>query len=730
MTDTIQTETATTAQTETTEQESRIIFVPLNKLRKSPKNARKVPHSEATITALAASIAHKGLIQNLVVEPEMKGDKPTGSYLVTAGEGRRQAYALRAKRKEIRKNHLVRCWLDTENDPSEVSLDENVTRENMHPADQFERFHELSRDKGWGAEEIGARFGVTPEVVKRRLRLGAVSPKLIDVYRQDGLTLDQLAAFALTDDHARQEQVFENLSHNKEPWIIRRDLTASNVPADDRRAVFIGADAYEEAGGIILRDLVEDHGGWFEDAVLLDTLVSERLREIATEVLAEGWKWAEARIDFPHDHGLRRYYPQGVALSDADKDRLDEVTAEYDSLLEGYDAYEDIPDDVTAKIKLLNAEIEAIEARQQAYDPDVIERGGVLVSLGSNGEVRIERGFVKAEDEPQPEADPEDEAGDGIETDDEAALEDGEDEDVEEPDPGKPIADSLVRDLTAHRTLGLRLALGAQPGMAMVALTHAMVLDLFYHGYGKSCLEISAKSDPLGSHAEGIAATAAGEALSERHDAWGALLPEDDADLWACLVQMPDDSRTELLAHCVSLTVNAVKLPWERSTNRIAAADVVARAVDLDMTATWAPTKVSYLGRVTKAHITQAVTEAVSPEAAERIAPMKKDAMAEAAAELVAGTGWLPAVLRTTEPEPVEIEQPEGVEVEDFETDVQPSEAEAPHTEAQDGDIGIEDERSVEFVEAEAAEQPFEAETVPAEPEPVDDEAAYAVAAE
>ena len=62
------------------------IFVPLNKLKKSPKNARKVPHGEAAIEALAASIGHKGLIQNLVIEPEMKGDKPTGAYFVTAGE--------------------------------------------------------------------------------------------------------------------------------------------------------------------------------------------------------------------------------------------------------------------------------------------------------------------------------------------------------------------------------------------------------------------------------------------------------------------------------------------------------------------------------------------------------------------------------------------------------------------------------------------------------------------
>ena len=131
------------------------IFVPLAKLKKSPRNARKVSHGEAAIEALAASIQHKGLIQNLVVEPEIKEDgTPTGYYLVTAGEGRRLAMLLRAKRKQIKKSEPVRCWLDTANDPSEISLDENVTRTNMHPADEFERFRELAtRRLGGGAEE-------------------------------------------------------------------------------------------------------------------------------------------------------------------------------------------------------------------------------------------------------------------------------------------------------------------------------------------------------------------------------------------------------------------------------------------------------------------------------------------------------------------------------------------------------------------------------------------------
>ena len=116
-------------------------FIPLNKLKKSPNNARKTPHSEAAIEAYAASIAAKGILQNLVVEPELDGDgAATGFYSVTIGEGRRLAQLLRVKRKEIKKTEPIRCIVDTANDPHEISLDENVTRENMHPADQFEAF--------------------------------------------------------------------------------------------------------------------------------------------------------------------------------------------------------------------------------------------------------------------------------------------------------------------------------------------------------------------------------------------------------------------------------------------------------------------------------------------------------------------------------------------------------------------------------------------------------------
>jgi ParB family chromosome partitioning protein len=117
------------------------LVVPLNRLKASPKNARKTPHAAATLEALAASIKAKGVLQPPVVEIERRADgAPTGHYLVTIGEGRRQALRLLAKRKTIKRTHPVRVSVDETNDAHEISLDENISREAMHPADQFEAF--------------------------------------------------------------------------------------------------------------------------------------------------------------------------------------------------------------------------------------------------------------------------------------------------------------------------------------------------------------------------------------------------------------------------------------------------------------------------------------------------------------------------------------------------------------------------------------------------------------
>jgi ParB family chromosome partitioning protein len=617
------------------------VLIPLNKLKKSPRNARKTPHSEASIEAYAASIAAKGVLQNLVVEPELDSDgAATGFYFVTIGEGRRLAQLLRVKRKEIKKTEPIRCVIDTANDPHEISLDENVTRESMHPADQFEAFKKLADERGFGAEEIAARFGVTPHVVRQRLRLSAVSPRLIEAYRNGEMGFEQLVAFALIDDHARQETIYDRLSYSRDPVTIRRMLTETNVAATDRRAVFVGHEAYTEAGGTILRDLfTEDRGGYFEDAALLDRLALEKLQQVAAALQeAEGWKWAEANLDFPHGHGLRRVYPRQVELSAEDQAAYDAAQAEYDLLTKQHESLEELPDDVDSRFGELEAEIERLEALRSAYDADDIACGGAFVVLNHDGEVRVERGFIRPEDDNRQQS-----ASAKVRTQDDD--EDGAEDDDTEADAG--LSESLVADLTAYRTLGLRLTLSEQPDVALLAVTHALVAQTFYRGAEANVLDIRAGGLFLGSHANGIEDTEAGRSWSDRHARWATQLPRDVADLWAFVVALDHDSRMAIFSHCAALTINAVKLPRDQRPRALATADRLAEAVSLDMTGYWRPTVRTYLGRITKARILEAVREAVGADAADRMADMKKSDMAEAAEQLLATTDWLPSLMRT-----------------------------------------------------------------------------------
>jgi len=625
-----------------------VLDIPLNKLKKSPRNARRVPHGEAAIEALAASIAAKGLLQAPVVEPEIdETGSPNGFYFVTIGEGRRLALLLRAKRKEIRKSEPVRCVVDTANDPHEISLDENLTRTDMHPADQFEAFKRLAEDRGWGAEEIAARFGVSAQVVRQRLRLGAVSPRLMGVYRDGDLTLDQLMAFAVSEDHARQEQVFEALSWNRSASLIRRSMTEAKAHAEDRRAVFVGAEAYHEAGGTILRDLfTEDGGGWFEDVALLDRLALEKLEGIAAEVRdAEGWKWSTAAVDYPHGHGFRRVYPHPVRRTDEAQARLEAVSDELEALSVQWGDVDEFPPEVQARFAELEAELDGF-GDSQAYEPDDIARGGVFVVLSHDGQARIERGLIRPEDEaPAPETAPDPEAEvEALRPGDGAGAEDSEADD----DDAAPLSERLVLDLTAYRTMGLRDALGADPNLALVALVHALAVRTFYPPYEQaSCLDVKVVSGHLDGYAPGVSESPAGRRVAERHEAWASRLPAEAGEAWAFVFSLGSGDLLDLLAHCASLGINAVRNALDRRPIAWAHADLLAQAADLDMGRTWRPTVASYLGRVTKARITEAVTEGAGREAAARLDGLKKSEMAEAAETALAGTGWLPALLRT-----------------------------------------------------------------------------------
>ncbi len=628
------------------------VFVPLNQLKASPKNARKAPHSTAAIEALAASIKAKGVLQPPVVEVEVNDDGvATGNYLVTIGEGRRQALRLLAKRKAIKRTHPVKVIVDADNDAHEISLDENITREAMHPADQFEAFRRLAEEKGYGAEEIGARFGVSAQLVRQRLRLGAAAPELMTAYREGGLALDQLMAFCVSDDVERQRQVFEQMGQYMPVHAIRRAMTEAKVRADDRRAVFVGTEAYEAEGGAVLRDLfTEDGGGWFEDVILLDRLVADKLAELAGEVSQrEGWKWAEAASEYAEVSALGRVYPVEVVRSEADAAQIAALSEEYDRLISETDSAETLPPEVDARL-------EEIDRALQAFGPDfdypveVKARAGVMVLLGHDGLARFERGLIRAEDTVS-ERGPHPEAPDGFESeaDDEASKDAGRrDGDAEPQDELAPLSERLILDLTAHRTMGLRDAVQADADIALSVVVHALVLQTFYPGYGDwSVLQLRLQTPGLDRAATGVSDGPAGRRVADRCESWGVRLPEKAEGLWPVVIGLSRDERLDLLATCAGVGVLAVRDPHDRRPGAWGHAETLATAVGLDMTGTWSATAASYFSRVAKARVLEAVTEATGAEEAARIAGFKKGDMADAAERLLDGKGWLPPLLRT-----------------------------------------------------------------------------------
>jgi ParB family transcriptional regulator, chromosome partitioning protein len=244
---------------------------------------------------------------------------------------------------------------------------------------------------------------VNPTVVKPRLKLAAVSESLLDVYAEDGMTLEQLMAFTVTNDHVRQEQIWKQLarSHIKEPYHIRRQLTEGAVRAADKRAQFVGVASYEAAGGVVMRDLFEhDDGGWLQDPALLDHLVIEKLQAKAETLRAEGWKWITVDPDFPYGHtaGLRQLDGQSVDLTDEERASRAALQAELDrverSMPMRTNCRTRLTDDSARSRRRLR------HSRNVPLSPTETARAGVFVSIDSEGDYRIDRGYVRPEDEP------------------------------------------------------------------------------------------------------------------------------------------------------------------------------------------------------------------------------------------------------------------------------------------------------------------------------------------
>ena len=667
--------------------------IPFNKLMLSQSNVRHVK-AGVSIEELAEDIARRTLLASLTVRPVLDEDgAETGMFTIPAGGRRFRALELLVKQKRMNKTALVPCVVRMDGLAEEDSLAENIQRASLHPLDQFRAFQAM-REKGRTEEEIAAAFFVSASVVKQRLKLAAVAPLLHDAYAEEELTLNQLMAFTVNPDHTRQEQVWAAVQrhYSKQPYEIRRMLTEGAVRASDKRAQFVGLDNYVEAGGDILRDLFQqDDGGWLQDASLLDVMVTEKLAEEAEVIRAEGWKWVEIDTDFPYGHtfGMRRIHGEAEPMSDVEAADYQALKAECDALEAEHAEADELPEEVDARLGEIETAMETLQDRPIRFEAEDLAMAGAFVSIDSSERLRVERGYVRPEDEPveevedngeiAPDAVPVDKADDTVTS---ASDEEEEDEGL------KPLSDRLVMELTAHRTLALRNALAQDPQVAILSALHAMALQLFYRYGVDSCVEIEPRNAAFGAQVPGLGDTAYAQAIDQSHETWARNLPRAPEDLWEALTEFDSCSRESLFAHCVAMSVNAVYDPYQRRPRAIAHADVLAGTVGLDMAkAGWTATGDSYLGRVTKARILEAVHEAKGGHAVDRIEGLKKAEMVRAAEDLLTDTGWLPEPLRT--PPLPEEDAPEIELIDDADTaDEEPSDDDPDTGEAQSAEDG------------------------------------------
>ncbi len=614
-----------------------LLLIPLSQLRPSSRNVRT--SGGASIPELASSIARVGLLQNLTVTAASDGEH----YEVVAGKRRLAALKLLAKRRKLDKAHDVPCLLVPDASARTVSLTENVQREAMHPAEQFEAFAALVAE-GRPIEDIAADFGVTPLVVQRRLKLANVSPRLLADYRADAVTLDQLMALAITDDHTAQEAAFyESPQWQRSPQALREHLTEREIDATrDALARFVGIEAYEAAGGGIRRDLFSDdtRGVFLTDAALLDSLARDKLAAVADTVRAEGWAWVETapRITSAELHGFQHARRNRRTPNKTEAKRIVKLQSRQqaiDDRLNADDA-EDIAEEEASTLyeesDKLGAELDTIEQSLLVFAPETLAVAGAIVTVDHAGEVITHRGLLREAE------------AKALRAQERQGTQAGGDDEGEAQQPAAPgISEKLARRLSAHRTAALQAELARHPQVALVAVVHRLALRVVVDSFGSGDSPINISPSPqdgLDAFAPDVAQSPALIGLREVRQAWAARLPSDPDALFAELLALPQQEVLSLLAVCVSTTVGAVT-PREDTLP----ATALAQAVGLDMHPWWTPTAEGYFAHVSKAKAIEAV-QVFAPEHAARLAKLKKNDLASEAERLAVGTGWLPVMLR------------------------------------------------------------------------------------
>jgi ParB family chromosome partitioning protein len=566
---------------------------------------------------------------------------------VVGGKRRLKALNELAQEGDIARDEGIVCRVKPTREAAEASLAENLHREPMHPADEFEAFERLVQE-GRSIEDVALRFGTSPLTVRRRLKLAGLHPNLIQLYREDGVTLEQLMALSVSDDPEEQWRVWETTpSWRRQPSSLRVALVADEIDAEgDPLAQLVGLDAYEAAGGRVRRDLFSEEGaGYLQDGSILDRLAAERLDAAAESVRAEGWSWVDV---VPRATGGELFAfgrcpktRREMTKAEAKKHKTLAVRAQrLQAEREADNADDEEAERHETELDAVERELDEFERTLETYADDAFTVGGAVVCVARGGRTEVHRGLIRPADRKARHAQrgrPGPEHTEG-ESDSDMSAGDS---------PARPVhSAALMLDLTAHRTLAARAVLLDHPDLALCALLDCLVQRPLYGGHyaPTSAVRLAPNAPDAGllpKPGSGLDDARAWHVIAEAKEHWGNRLPGDVNRLLPWLIALNDSDRMDLLALCVALTLNDV-----RDTERRGPLDALCTTLELDVADWWEATAASYFSRVTKEAILNAVAEGAGAQAAAQIKGVSKAELATLAERELKDKRWLPTPLR------------------------------------------------------------------------------------
>ncbi|MCP4564026.1 MAG: ParB N-terminal domain-containing protein [Bosea sp.] len=378
-------------------------------LRLSPLNCR--PEDE-DIAELKASIAHRGLLQPMI--GRLQADDT--AEIIAGGRRMKCVQQLFDEGALLHKVRVILLEDGDDADAYEASIAENVTRKPLHPVIEFESFASLA-ERGRTAAEIAAHFGITERQAQQRLALGQLHPNIRRAWFDGRITAEAARAFTLADPAEQASYLAGAGQNDLRPLAIRDHFAKEAVAAHTPLARFVGADAYQEAGGALVPDLFAEHRD-FADGGLLRRL-AEGILDHEAERVKETEGWAEvlhgeaAKDRFIWQRLLKPPAPDVPAGRIAEIENrlrvidehliaLDEAIIDAGDQLDGDDDRRDSYDlsrtNLTDEMERLETELDDLDADRSAWlslsEEDRAKAVAVL-EIGEEGKLRILRGFIK-----------------------------------------------------------------------------------------------------------------------------------------------------------------------------------------------------------------------------------------------------------------------------------------------------------------------------------------------